>query len=57
MIVSPDYVVIKAADEFTDKTKAIDEMRQTEFTEFKIMCRSWYHLVTIPGDFSRYIKA
>ena len=26
LITAPDYVVIKAADEFTDKTTAINEM-------------------------------
>ena len=30
LITAPDYVVIKAADEFTDKTTAINEMWQTD---------------------------
>ncbi len=37
LITAPDYVVIKAADEFTDKTTAINEMWQTDFTYFKII--------------------
>jgi len=36
LITAPDYVVIKAADEFTDKTTAINEMWQTDFTYFKL---------------------
>ena len=37
LITAPDYVVFKAADEFTDKTTAINEMWQTDFTYFKII--------------------
>ena len=32
LITAPEYVVIKAADEFTDKTTAINQMWQTDFT-------------------------
>ncbi len=32
LITAPDYVVIKAADAFTVKTTAINEMWQTDFT-------------------------
>ena len=42
LITAPDYVVIKAADEFTDKTTAINEMWQTDFTYFKIIGWGWY---------------
>ncbi len=37
LITAPDYVVVKAADEFTDKTTAVNEMWQTDFTYFKII--------------------
>lgn len=40
LITAPDYVVIKAADEFTDKTTAINQMWQTDFTYFKIIALS-----------------
>ena len=36
-ITSPYYVVIKAADEFKDKTTGINQMWQTDFTYFKII--------------------
>ncbi|GER08705.1 hypothetical protein GCM10007972_27230 [Iodidimonas muriae] len=55
MITAPDYVVIKAADEFTDKTTAINEMWQTDFTYFKIISWGWFYLSTILVDYSRYI--
>ena len=57
LITAPDYVVIKAADEFTDKTIAINEMWQTDFTYFKIIGWGWYYLSTILDDYSRYIIA
>jgi hypothetical protein len=37
LITAPDYVVIKAPNEFMDKTTAINKMLQTEFTFFKII--------------------
>ena len=36
LITSPAYVVIKAADEFKDKTTAINQLWQTDFTYLKI---------------------
>jgi putative transposase len=37
LITAPAHVVIKAAAEFKDKTVAINEMWQTDFTYFKII--------------------
>lgn len=37
LITSPAFVVIKAADEFRDKTTAINQMWQTDFTYIKIV--------------------
>ena len=48
-------MVIKAADGFTDKTTAINEMWQKDFTYFKIIGWGWYYLSTILDDYSRYI--
>jgi len=50
-------VVIKAADEFKDKTSAPNQLWQTDFTYFKIIGWGWYYLSTILDDFSRYIVA
>jgi len=57
LITAPEYVVIKAADEFKDKTTAINQMWQTDFTYFKIIGWGWYYLSTILDDYSRYIIA
>jgi len=57
LITAPDYVVIKAAEEFKDKTTAINQMWQTDFTYFKIIGWGWYYLSTILDDYSRYIIA
>jgi RNA-directed DNA polymerase len=54
---SPAYVVIKAADEFKDKTTAINQLWQTDFTYLKITGWGWYYLSTVLDDFSRYIVA
>ena len=55
LITSPAFIVIKAADEFTDETTAINEMWQTDFTYFKIIGWGWFYLSTILDDYSRYI--
>ena len=57
LITTPDYVVIRAAEEFKDKTTAINQMWQTDFTYFKIIGWGWYYLSTILDDYSRYIIA
>jgi putative transposase len=57
LITSPAYVVIKAAEEFKDKTTAINQLWQTDFTYLKITGWGWYYLSTVLDDFSRYIVA
>jgi transposase InsO family protein len=57
LITSPAYVVIKAANEFRDKTTAPNQLWQTDFTYFKIIGWGWFYLSTILDDFSRYIIA
>jgi len=57
LITSPAFVVIKAANEFKDKTTAINQMWQTDFTYIKIVGWGWYYLSTILDDFSRYVVA
>ena len=57
LITSPAFVVIKAADEFKDKTTAINQMWQTDFTYLKVIGWGWFYLSTILDDFSRYIIA
>jgi len=57
LITSPAFIVIKAANEFRDKTTAINQMWQTDFTYIKIVGWGWYYLSTILDDFSRYVIA
>ena len=57
LITSPAFVVIKAAEEFKDKTTQPNEMWQTDFTYFKIIGWGWVYLSTVLDDFSRYIIA
>ena len=49
LIGSPAFIVIKAADEFKDKTTA----PQTDFTYLKVIGWGWYYLSTILDDYSR----
>ena len=57
LITSPAFLVIKAADEFRDKTTAINQMWQADFTCIKIVGWGWSYLSTILDDFSRYVVA
>ena len=57
LITSPAFIVMKAASEFKDKTTAINQLWQTDFTYLKIIGWGWYYLSTILDDYSRYIIA
>ena len=57
LITSPAYIVIKAAEEFKDKTTAPNQLWQTDFTHLKITGWGWYYLSTVLDDFSRFIVA
>jgi transposase InsO family protein len=57
LITSSTYIVIKAANEFKDKTTAPNQLWQIDFTYLKITGWGWYYLSTILDDFSRYIVA
>ena len=57
LITSPNFIVMKAASEFKDKTTAINQLWQTDFTYLKIIGWGWYYLSTILDDYSRYIIA
>tara|TARA_B100000809_G_C15031322_1_gene492067 strand:- start:123 stop:1103 length:981 start_codon:yes stop_codon:yes gene_type:complete len=57
LITSPAFIVMKAAKEFKDKTTAVNQMWQTDFTYLKIIGWGWMYLSTILDDFSRYVIA
>ena len=57
LITAPAHVVIRAADEFRDKTTRPNELWQTDFTYLKVIGWGWFYLSTILDDYSRYIIA
>jgi putative transposase len=57
LIASPAFIVMKAADEFSDKTTAPNQLWQTDFTYLKVIGWGWFYLSTVLDDFSRYIIA
>ena len=57
LITAPAHVIIRAADEFRDKTTRPNELWQTDFTYLKVIGWGWFYLSTILDDYSRYIIA
>jgi len=55
LITSPAHLLMRADNEFKDKTTRVNQMWQTDFTDFKIIGWGWYYLSTILDDYSRYI--
>jgi putative transposase len=55
LITSPAFHLVTAKDEFEHKTKRVNEMWQTDFTQFKVIDWGYYYLCTILDDYSRYI--
>jgi transposase InsO family protein len=57
LIESPAFEVITAKDKFDNPTKRVNEMWQTDFTQFLVIDWGWYYLSTVLDDYSRYILA
>ncbi|WP_425568146.1 IS3 family transposase [Snuella lapsa] len=55
LISVPAFRMSSASDSFKDKTTAVNQMWQTDFTYFKIVGWGWYYLSTVLDDYSRYI--
>ena len=57
LITSPAFIVLKAAEEFRNKTTAPNQLWQTDFTYLKVIGWGWFYLSSVLDDFSRYIIA
>ena len=55
LIESPTFEVVTAKDKFDNPTKRVNEMWQTDFTQFLVIDWGWYYLSTVLDDHSRYI--
>ena len=57
LIASPAFIVMKVAEEFSDKTTAPNQLWQTDFTYLKVIGWGWFYLSSVLDDVSRYIIA
>src|SRR5258708_21179909 len=57
LVTSPAFTLISASDKFKHPTKRVNELWQTDFTQFKVVGWGWYYLSTVLDDYSRYIFA
>jgi putative transposase len=57
LITSPAFILLKASDKFPHPTRRVNELWQTDFTQFKVVGWGYYYLSTVLDDFSRYILA
>lgn len=57
LVTSPVFQIVSASDRFKNPTTRVNELWQTDFTQFKVISWGWYYLCTILDDFSRYILA
>ena len=57
LITSPAFILLKAADKFSHPTKRVNELWQTDFTQFRVVGWGYYYLSTVIDDFSRFILA
>ena len=57
LLENPAFEIIPVKEKFEKPTKRVNEMWQTDFTQFKIVGWGWYYLSTVLDDYSRYILA
>jgi len=55
LVTSPAFILVSASDKFKHPTKRVNELWQTDFTQFKVVRWGYYYLSTVLDDFSRYI--
>jgi putative transposase len=57
LVSSPVFQIVSAKDKFDQPTRHVNEMWQTDFTQFKVVDWGYYYLCTVLDDYSRYILA
>ncbi len=57
LVKSPVFQMIPAKDKFEKPTQRVNELWQTDFTQFRVVNWGWYYLSTVLDDYSRYILA
>lgn len=57
LVTSPAFIVITTDSKFKHPTKRVNELWQTDFTQFRVVGWGYYYLSTVLDDFSRYIIA
>ena len=57
LIQSPVFRMYPAKDKYEKPTKFVNEMWQTDFTQFKVLSWGWYYLSTVLDDHSLMILA
>ena len=55
LVTSPVFQLVSAQDKFDQPTQRVNEMWQTDFTQFKVVDWGYYYLCTVLDDYSRYI--
>lgn len=55
LVTSPVFQLVSAKDTFDNKTVRVNEMWQTDFTQFRVVDWGYYYLCTVLDDYSRYI--
>ncbi len=51
LITSPAFIVLKAANEFKDKTTAINQLWQIDFTYIKVLGWGWFYFSAVLDDY------
>jgi putative transposase len=54
LLENPAFEIIPVKEKFEKPTKRVNEIWQTDFTQFKIVGWGWYYLSTVLDDYSRY---
>lgn len=57
LLENPAFEIVPVKEKFEKPTRRVNEMWQTDFTQFKIVGWGWYYLSTVLDDYSRYILA